>query len=642
MSNHTADVGPALALEVARRRRVGNYLGRPSRDVARLLMLDGRDETLPWSADFGQVAVQFARDDDPIGQLESIVESIPAEVEPPDDEPPDDGAHTIERRLVIDGGRPPQPWESFVADLLSAAAAASTGPRVTWWQAHGVAEPPLSKESEPKETAVTTAANGDEPAKDEVLEHFERGQDQVRATAAADVSDAPDARSDTMNARRLARLHGRDLRFVPAWKRFLTWTGRQWKNDDGGVRALALTATVPVEIRREALRASTDKARDLLWSWARQSESKGLRKAMLDLVPSEPGIAIDHERIDSNPWLLGVRNGVVDLRTGDLRPHAREDYVSRLAPAEYLDAAAPTWNAFLERILPDDDVRAFVQRAAGYSLTGDVGEEVLFFAHGSGANGKSKFLGGLLDVLGRDLGYAAPSELIAMQTHRGHPTEVAALHGKRLVVVNELDAGLRLDEARVKQLTGGDQLTARRMKEDFWSFAPRFKLWVAGNHRPRIIGTDEGIWRRVLLIPFDVVIPIEERDHHLAAKLRAELSGILRWAIDGALLWQKHGLAPPQQVLAASAEYRESQDRLADFLADRCERIRNASAPAKLLHDSYVHWCGEAGEEPVDGTLFGVMMRERGFERERKKTGRFYVGLKLLGVVYDDARGGAP
>jgi putative DNA primase/helicase len=228
------------------------------------------------------------------------------------------------------------------------------------------------------------------------------------------------------------------------------------------------------------------------------------------------------------------------------------------------------------------------------------------------------------------------------QKHRGHPTEIAALHGKRLVTCNELDAGVRLDEARLKQLTGGDPLTARGMNENFWTFAPTHKLWLAGNHRPRIIGTDEGVWRRPLLVPFTVTIPPEERDRHLAAKLRAELPGILRWAIDGALLWQNVGLAPPEAVRAASAEYRAEQDGLADFIAARCARHQNARTGAAQLNAAYGNWCAEVGEEPVSGTLFGVMLRERGFERVVASGRRFYVGLKLLETVFDDAQAGAP
>jgi len=458
----------------------------------------------------------------------------------------------------------------------------------------------------------------------------------------ANAGEQPHPCTDSANVRRLVLLHGSDLHYVPAWKRFLTWTGRKWATDDGVVRALAMTRKVAPAIRGEAVAAKTSDERDELWRWAKSSESRERRQAMLALVPAEDGIAIDHEQFDTDPMLLGVKNGVVDLRTGDLRPHTREDYITRVAPVEYLDAAAPTWNTFLERVLPDGEVRLFVQRAAGYSITGDVGGESLFFAYGSGANGKSKFLGAMLDLLGRDLSYAAPSELIAMQKHRGHPTEIAALHGKRLVTCNELDAGLRLDEARVKQLTGGDRLTARRMKEDFWDFAPTFKLWLAGNHRPRVLGTDEGIWRRLLLVPFIVTIPPEERDPNLAAKLRDELPGILRWAIDGALLWQRDGLAPPATVTAASNEYRAEQDGLADFLAARCARLRNARAGAAQLYAAYGNWCAEVGEEPVSGTLFGVMLRERGFDRVVSGGRRFYAGLKLLETVFDDVQERTP
>ena len=453
--------------------------------------------------------------------------------------------------------------------------------------------------------------------------------------------ERPSPRSDTMNVERFVEVAGSDVRHVVERKKWIAWTGSRWQVDSG--RALDLTRKIAPAIRREAAGVKDKEERDRLWEWAARSESKSLRVAALALAAVDPALVIRNEQLDADPMLLGVRNGVVDLKTGDLRPHAREDYITRVAPVDYQDAAAPRWNAFLARILPDPAVRSFTQRLAGYSLSGSVGEEVVAFLHGSGANGKSRFLGAMLDMLGRDLAYTAPSELIAMQKHgRGHPCDVAALHGKRFVVCNELDQGLRLDEARLKSLSGGDQLTARGMHEDFWSFEPRFKLWIAGNHRPRVVGTDEGVWRRLLLLPFAVEIPPEERDRHLAKKLRAELSGILRWCIDGCLLWQRDGLTPPDAVRVASESYRRGEDRIADFLADRCQLFKGASAPAKLLHDNYVHWCGEVGEEAIGATLFGRMMIERGFERVHTNTGRVYRGLKLLGVVYDDPRGGAP
>lgn len=476
---------------------------------------------------------------------------------------------------------------------------------------------------------------------------FDLATDEVRGPAlttstngSASADGRPDPRTDTANARRFVELHGERVRYVGTWGKWFVWDGKRWRMDDIG-RALELTAAVAHAIRREAASAKTGEERGVLWNWAKASESRERRMAMLALAAVDPAVAITHEVLDQRPMLLNVENGTLDLATGELREHRREDLLSKCAPVKYdSDAAAPTWNVFLERVLPDEAVRLFVQRAVGATLTGDVGDQVFHFCHGGGANGKSVFLRTLQALLGP---YAtqAPSELLVATKHRGHPTELADLFGRRMVVAVEIGAGLRLDEPRVKQLTGGDLVACRRMREDWWSFSPTHKLWIAANHRPVIRGTDEAIWRRVLLIPFAVTIPPDERDPDLLEKLVAELPGILNWAIDGCLVWQRDGLRPPEQVLAATARYREEQDALGDFLSSRCSRVAGARVGAKQLYDDYVAWCAEAGEEPVSGTLFGRMLVERGFEKSKAGT-IIYHGLKLLEAADDDAQEQAP
>jgi len=367
--------------------------------------------------------------------------------------------------------------------------------------------------------------------------------------------------------------------------------------------------------------------------WAKTSESKSGRRAMLALVPSEPGIVIPHEKLDTNPYLFNLRNGTLELRDDavHLREHRREDLITRLAPVCYdPTATCPTFHAYFEHILPDEEVRRFVQRVVGMCLTGDVSEQVITFLHGSGANGKSVLLLVLHALLGRDYALQAKSDLLLKQDRgRGHPTELASLFKKNVVVCTELGAGRKLDEPLVKQLTGGDMINARRMREDEWQFAPTHKILVACNHKPRVDGQDHGIWRRIVVVPFEVKIPDAEQDKGLVAKLCKELPGILNWAIDGYLLWRREGLRSPAQVLAATTSYREEMDVLADFIAAECVLQTDARVSAKDVYAAYKKWSEAASDVPLNKRTFGCMLTERGISRLKTGGNNFYLGLGL-------------
>jgi putative DNA primase/helicase len=349
-------------------------------------------------------------------------------------------------------------------------------------------------------------------------------------------------------------------------------------------------------------------------AWAKSSERRAAREATAKLARSEPGIAIDHHRLDANPFLLNVANGTIDLLTGKLRPHLRADLITRIVPVSYNpQAACPRWESFLREILPDAETVAYVKRAVGYSLSGDVSEHCVFLLIGVGANGKSTLLGILQELLG-PYGAEAPADLLLARRGEAHPTEVTVLHGRRFVVAQETDENRRWAEATVKQLTGGDRLMARRMREDFWEFLPTHKLWMATNHRPSVRGTDEGIWRRLKIIPFERVIPPEQRDHHLGEALRAELPGILRWAVEGHLEWRRDGLGEPGAVQDAVAEYRDAEDRLKPFLDERCVLGENERSSRKDLRKSYLDWIETNAEgQPLGDRALAEQLRQRGF-----------------------------
>jgi putative DNA primase/helicase len=362
----------------------------------------------------------------------------------------------------------------------------------------------------------------------------------------------------------------------------------------------------------------------------KRSEHVNRIAAMIRLAETEPGIPLSSGDLDRDPWALNMSNGTLDLRTGELRPHRRADLISRSISIEYIAAAqAPRWGAFLEKVLPDPDVRSFVQRAVGYALTGSTREQVLFMPWGSGANGKSTFLETLRLVLG-DYAAHTPADTLMARRETGVPNDVARLRGARFITCIETEAGRQLAEARVKQLTGGDKISARYMRGEWFDFEVVGKLWLATNHRPMIRGTDDAIWRRIMLIPFKVKIPPAERDGELREKLRGELPGILAWAIEGCRLWLQHGLQPPPSVEAATSEYREGEDQIGDFLADCC--IAGAGKiSAERVFGAYRDWCAAMGEEPVSQRSLGERLSELGFPRQRIGSGRRWhrLGLEL-------------
>lgn len=321
------------------------------------------------------------------------------------------------------------------------------------------------------------------------------------------------------------------------------------------------------------------------------------------------------EQFDADPWLLNVANGTIDLRTGELREHRREDLLTKLCPVPFdPDATCPTFEGFLDRILPDPEVHAFVQRAVGYALTGSTREQVLFILWGGGANGKTTLVEALLAVLG-DYGLMTPTDTIAARRETSIPNDVARLRGARFVGAIETDENRRLAEARVKQLTGSDTISARHMRAEWFDFKMSGKLFLATNHKPVIRGTDYAIWRRIRLVPFTITIPDDEKDGALPDKLLAEAPGILRWAVDGCAAWQHEGLGAPEAVSVATDDYRTEQDVLGEFIRDCCSTHPDASCTAAELYDAFADW---HGGRPMNKKTFGLRLQERGFEPSRR------------------------
>ncbi len=382
--------------------------------------------------------------------------------------------------------------------------------------------------------------------------------------------------------------------------------------------------------------------------WALESESAKRINAMLDLARSEPCIPILPENFDGDVFLLNCPNGTIDLRSGILREHRREDYITKLCPTEYHpNAPCPIWEGFLTAIFPDAEdepdreMITFMQRSLGRCLTGDVTEQILSIFWGVGANGKSTFINAAFDTIGSDYCLKANKELLMASKSERHPTEIANLWGKRLVVASETDQGRKLNEALVKDLTGGEPQTARRMKEDFWSFLPTHKIILITNHKPRVEGRDEAIWRRVRLVPFTTIfwdpndpskdasqLPENRRqDKQLGEKLKAEREGILAWLVRGCMDWQRGGLTLPEKVKVATQEYRVEEDTLLKWIEEDCiTGDKDYCCRSQKLYLAYKDWCEKANETPLAQKYFGPALEEMGFTK-KTSNGVWYHGI---------------
>jgi putative DNA primase/helicase len=440
--------------------------------------------------------------------------------------------------------------------------------------------------------------------------------------------------TDLGNGLRFVALEGERARYCAPWGKWLLWDGRRWMVDEHQeveVRAVAVIR----DLLRQAAATDNDEERKALTKHARVIESRRARRDFL--ASAQPYLAIAPEALDADPWLLNCRNGTLDLRTGEIKPADPKDYITKCAPADYdPDAECPTWQAFERTIAGGDaELVAFKQRAFGYGLTGDVSEQVFFLHYGTGANGKSTELTAIRDVLGEDYAFHTPTDTLLAGRYGSIPNDVARLKGARFVTAVESEAGRRLAEALVKQLTGGDTITARFMRAEWFSFKPTHKIYLAANHKPEIRGTDHAMWRRVRLIPYEVTIPDDEQDKHLGDKLRAEASGILAWLVRGCLEWQHDkGLTPPQAVLKATESYRNEMDVLGDFIADCCVLWPSSKVTAKDIYDAYLKWADENGEkDKLTKTMFGLRLRERGVKDTRigHAQSRGYAGIGLKG-----------
>jgi putative DNA primase/helicase len=445
--------------------------------------------------------------------------------------------------------------------------------------------------------------------------------------------------TDVGLARRLVLEASDTLRYVREWKAWLSWTGRHWQRDDG-LAAAHVAKQVSDKLWRELAELPSERRGQVLTFVKAAASSRGI-EAAVKLARSEPQVVATVDELNRHPYLLNVANGTLDLQAAELRQHSPTDLLTHMAGVAFdASASCPTWRKFVDEVTDGDkELAAFLQRSCGVALSGDVTEQVLWLHYGEGRNGKSTMLTMLVELLGT---YAGPAPL-EMLLVRGRfskevETQFGALAGKRLVTAVEADDGVRFSEATVKLLTGGDVVLARRLYEDAWPLQPSWKLHVAANHKPLVRGSDEGIWRRLMLCPWLRRFEGQAEDKKLKEKLQAEKAGILNWCLFGFAEWRRMGLKPPAKVLAATKEYRGENDTIGQWAADCCVREPSAVSESAALYRSYRAWSEDRGEHPLTGTAFGLRMEHLGYNSERHSAGAWRNKTIRKGIGLLDGR----
>ena len=453
--------------------------------------------------------------------------------------------------------------------------------------------------------------------------------DADRGCAICDTEAAQPSLTDAGNARRFVILHGDHVRYC-AGRGWLVFDGKVWTSSAHGVERLAKQTAR--SIYAEAEHADDPKA--TAQHAARSESARGI-VAMLRLAQSEPGIPVGVDAFDRDPMLLNTPSGTVDLRTGELHAHDAADLLTHMTAAAFdADAESPLWDRVLTEAMGGDEALvAFLARVFGYSATGSTAEEKLFLLHGAGAGSKSTIIEAIKAGMGSYAMTADFSTFLAREDSGPRP-DIARLAGARIVTSNEVEKGRRIAEGLIKSITGGDVVTARRLYQESVTFKPAFTLFLVANDAPRADDEDTGLWRRVVRVPFDHVVPKERRDPKIKAQLcDVKISGpaILAWLVRGALEWQRIGLEIPEVIEAATAAYRDAQDPLADFFADECSFKAKAWTPRDALRKAYEAWAKKAGGRfPITPrTMADRLRRREGIKEVRRGGERGWLGVAL-------------
>jgi len=439
--------------------------------------------------------------------------------------------------------------------------------------------------------------------------------------------------TDTGNSKRLVRMFGEHIRFCSelGW---LVWKGDRWLVDCNGAIERLAKQCADSFIQDIASEPDADRKKTIL-KHLNKSESLRSIKAMVELAKSEPDLTVPFSQFDRDPNFINANGIHINLKTGEPRKAKPNDYCTKSIGIHYDPLAkCPQWTNHINKIFAGDlELIRFIQKAVGYCLTGLTTEQVLFFLHGSGANGKSTFLTVIRQILA-DYASSLNSSSLMVKHNQSTTNDIANLKGARAVFVSELEKGQRLDEALVKQITGGDEISARFLYREFFQFTPQFKLWMMGNYVPEIRGTDHGIWRRIHLIPFNVQFSDKDKIPGYDKKLLAESPGILNWMIEGCLLWQREGLDPPSQVINSTKEYRSNMDIVQNWINEcatvESSELNNCIRTANALYQSYCAWCSTNKEFAMKQTAFGNELRGKGFTKKRINNVTTYLDIGVI------------
>ena len=393
---------------------------------------------------------------------------------------------------------------------------------------------------------------------------------------------------------------------------YLVYDGKRYRSN-AQLDCVELAKEVVTKIADELPHLGSEEARTRRAKFARKSRSRSAIDRLLDLAKGR--LVVDDKFLDADPWLLNTQTWTIDLRTGRYHAHDARDLITKVAPVEAkAKSECPMFERFIERITGGDaELTEYIQRSVGYTLTGITSAQVLFFVYGkSGNNGKSTLVNLIREMLGDYAAHTPTETLLTKNYDNAIPADLARLEGKRMVTAIKSNVNRQLDEAKIKAMTGGEPITARLLYKNFSEFVPQFKLWFVANDRPHVRATDDAIWRRIQVIPLNVIIPADEVDPDLPSKLRAELPGILSWAIRGALRWQWEGLAEPESIIAASAEWREAVDHVRRFITETLITgcVQSEVVPAGELHSRFKTWCVRNGERPMSPGRFKARLEE--------------------------------
>ncbi len=436
--------------------------------------------------------------------------------------------------------------------------------------------------------------------------------------------------TDVGNAERLIADYGGDIRYVYEYKSWIYWEDNIWISDETG-HMNRLAKQVAKSIFLEAENEEDEDMQKRLYSHAFSSENLKRLRSMVDVATTEKGTTISQSTLDSDKYLLGVKNGTIDLKTGSLISSTKSQMITKQTNVAFdVDANCPVWkNALSQMMDGDQDVVEYLQRAVGYSLTGDTREHLLFFLHGFGENGKSVFIN-IIQKLLNDYAAQTPVSTIMKKAKGNIPNDIARLKGARFVSTTETEEDSHISDAEIKHMTGGDTVTARFLHKEYFEFTPQFKLWISGNYKP-ILGEDHGIWRRLVLVPFEVTFDAQTRDDQLEDKLINELPGILNWAIEGCLNWQNQSLKdnPPKKILDVTNEYKSDNDRIDSWTYDCCEKDPSFTARSGELYESFRNWATSNSETGISHRTFSQKMVERKYGKKRTNKCVIFTGIRL-------------